>query len=278
MKAIFPQSIDGDLLNLVHLSNGFRMLDGASPLHVGDVVKTEAKIASVINIDAGKSVKVIGNIIHEGKPVIEVTSSFLYRGRFTDYENNFEILQEPDYVVEYPTDASIGVLLSKEWFELRDQSKPLAAGTSLIFRLRSEITFKSKVSYHSITVSGDVYVRDKINRFVKVGYVDFEEEDCHGNPVVAYVQRHGTAEGTVTYLPNDGYTMTDSATTTFMAPFSNQPYSNISKDFNPIHVNPYFSDFASLPGTITHGMWTSGASRKYLESVVAKGRPERVKS
>ena len=254
------------------------MLDGASPLHVGDVVTTEAKIASVINTDAGKAVKVIGNIIHEGKPVIEVTSSFLYRGRFTDYENTFEIVQEPDYVVEYPTDASIDVLLSKEWFELRDQSKPLTAGTSLIFRLKSEITFKSKVSYHSITVSGDVYVRDKIKRLVKVGYVDFEQEDCHGNPVVTYVQRHGTAEGTVTYLPNDGYTMTDSATTTFTAPFSNQYYSNISKDFNPIHVNPYFSNFASLPGTITHGMWTSAASRKYLESVVAKGHPERVKS
>lgn len=278
MKAIFPQSIDGDLLNLVHLSNGFRMLDGAAPLHVGDVVKTEAKIASVINTDAGKAVKVIGNILHEGKPVIEVTSSFLYRGRFTDYENTFEIVQEPDYVVEYPTDASIGVLLSKEWFELRDPSKPLVPGTSLIFRLKSEITFKSKVSYHSVTVSGDVYVRDKIKRLVKVGYVDFEQEDCHGNPVVAYVQRHGSAEGTVTYLPNDGYTMTDSATTTFTTPFSNQYYSNISKDFNPIHVNPYFSNFASLPGTITHGMWTSAASRKYLESVVAKGRPERVKS
>ena len=101
MKAIFPQSIDGDLLNLVHLSNGFHMLNCASPLHVGDVVTTEAKIASVINTDVGKAVKVIGNIIHEGKPVIEVTSSFLYRGRFTDYENTFEIVQEPDYVVDY---------------------------------------------------------------------------------------------------------------------------------------------------------------------------------
>jgi len=38
MKAIFPQSIDSDFLNFVHLSNGFRMLDGASPPHIGDVV------------------------------------------------------------------------------------------------------------------------------------------------------------------------------------------------------------------------------------------------
>jgi len=91
MKAIFPQSIDGDLLNLVHLSNGFHMLD---------VVTAEAKIASVIDTDADKAIKVIGNIIHEGKPIVEVTSSFLYRGRFTDYENTFVIVQESDYVVE----------------------------------------------------------------------------------------------------------------------------------------------------------------------------------
>ena len=52
---------------------------------------------------------------------------------------------------------------------------------------------------------GDVYVHDKIKRLVKVDYVDFEQEDCDRNPVVAYVQH----------------------------PFSNQHYSNISKDFYP---------------------------------------------
>lgn len=79
----------------------------------------EAKIASVINTDAGKAFEVIGNVIHEEKPVIKVTSSFLYRGCFTDCENTFEIAQDPDYV---PT--------PKEWFELRVQSKYLIAGTS----------------------------------------------------------------------------------------------------------------------------------------------------
>jgi acyl dehydratase len=39
-------------------------------------------------------------------------------------------------------------------------------------------------------------------------------------------------------------------------------------------VNPYFSDFASLPATITHGMWSSAATRHFVESVVAKGHPE----
>ncbi|KAF9643908.1 hypothetical protein BDM02DRAFT_3219125 [Thelephora ganbajun] len=208
--AISPQSTDGDLLNLVHLSNGFRMSDGASPLHVGDVVTNEAKVAFVINTDAGKAVKATGYIVHERKPVTEATSSFLHHGRFTDYENTFEIVQEPDHAEQ--------MLLSLD------------------------------------RVSGDVYGRDKVKRPVKTGCVGFEQEGCHGNPVVAHVQRHGTAEGTATYLPNDGYTMTGSTTTTFTTPLSNQRCTNIPKDFNPIRVNPYFSNFASLPGTITHGM------------------------
>ena len=84
-------------------------------------------------------------------------------------------------MAKYPTNASIDVLLSKEWFELRDQSKPLTAGTSLVFCFKSKITFKSKVSYHSIAVCG------KIKR---VDYVDFEQEDCHRNPVGTHVQRY----------------------------------------------------------------------------------------
>ena len=37
MKAIFPESIDGDLLRLVHLSNAFRMIPGNEPLKAGEV-------------------------------------------------------------------------------------------------------------------------------------------------------------------------------------------------------------------------------------------------
>ena len=114
MKSIFPTCIDGDLLKLVHLSNGFRMLDGAKPLQVGDVCNAGARIASVTNTDAGKVVKVKGHIYRAGQPVIEVVSAFLYRDRFTDYENTFETTEEPDYLVDLPDDAAVGVLQSVE--------------------------------------------------------------------------------------------------------------------------------------------------------------------
>ncbi|KAF7965824.1 hypothetical protein HWV62_41719, partial [Athelia sp. TMB] len=277
MKSIFPSTIDGDLLKLVHLSNGFRMVDGAKPLRVGDVCKAEANIVSVTNTDPGKVVKVKGYVYRGEEQVIEVVSAFLYRGRFSDYENTFETTEEPEYIVEIKDDAAVGVLQSKEWFEWDDESKPLEAGTSLVFRVSSEVTFKDKLSYREVSVSGDIFICNQLKEYIKVGSVDFQQEDCQGNPVVAYIQRHGVAQGLSTPLANEGYTMTPSeGSSTLHAPFTNEPYSKISGDFNPIHINPYFSDYASLPGTITHGLWSSAATRKYVENVVAQGHPDRV--
>ncbi|KAH7913599.1 hypothetical protein BJ138DRAFT_606981 [Hygrophoropsis aurantiaca] len=276
MKAIFPSTIDGDLLKLVHLSNGFRLVEGAKPLKAGDVCIADARISSVKNTDAGKAVQVKGHVFRDGQPVIEVVSAFLYRGRFTDYENTFETVEEPDYVVEVSTDAAVGVVQSKEWLEWDDQSKPLQAGTILVFRVKSEVTFKDKTAYKDVSVTGEVFVRDQLKRLQKVGSVAFEQEGCQGNPVIAYLQRHGVPEGRQTPLTGEGYTMSTSVSTTFNAPLTNEPYSKASGDFNPIHINPYFSDFAALPGTITHGMWSSAATRRYVENVVAEGNPDRV--
>lgn len=133
MKSIFPSVIDGDLLKLVHLLNGFRMVEGAGPLQVGDVCRAKARIASVTNTDTGKVVKVKGHVYREDKPVIEVVSSFLYRGRFTDHENTFETTEEPGYLIQLPDDAAVDVLQSKEWFEWDNELTLLQAGIGLIF-------------------------------------------------------------------------------------------------------------------------------------------------
>jgi fatty acid synthase subunit alpha, fungi type len=276
MKSIFPSFIDGDLLKLVHLSNSFKILDGAKQLKAGDVCTSQAKIVSVVNSTEGKTVKVTGQVYHQKKAVIEVTAAFLYRGRFTDYENTFDNVEEPDYLLTLLSDASVGVLHSKEWFEWIDE-KPLTAGASLIFRIRSQMTFQDRSSFKELSVSGDIFVRNQLKELVKVGYVDLQQENCKGNPVLAYLQRHATPQGLPVSLSNEGYTMTTGeGSAVFPTPLTNEPYSKISGDFNPIHINPYFSSLASLPGTIVHGMWTSAATRRYIESVVAAGHPERV--
>ena len=273
MRSVFPDAIDGDLLKLVHLSNGFHLVPGSKPLEAGDTCIADAHIASVKNMDAGKVVQVKGHVFRDGQPIIEVVSSFLYRGRFDDYENTFETVDEPDYVVQLANDAAVGVVQSKEWLSWEDEMIPPRAGMTLGFRVQPQVTFKDKTLYCHVCVIGDVYMCDQLKRLKKVASVEFNQEGCHGNPVVAYLQRHGIPEGHLTPLGNEGYTMSNNTMTTFTAPNSNESYSTILGDFNPI---PYFSDFAALPRTITHGMWSSAATRRYVGNIVAEGNPDRV--
>lgn len=278
MKAIFPDDINGDLLKLVHLSNGFRMMDGVAPLRAGDACSAEARVVSVINSDSGKTVKVKGYVLRGGEPVIEISSSFLYRGKFTDYENTFETIDESDYVVELSKPTSVGILQAKPWFEWDDDSVPLDVGTTLTFKTKSELRYKDKSTFSSVKVSGAAFIRDSTKALIQVATIDYEAHNLQGNPVIEYLKRHGTAVGNPTPLESGYSLIEDPTTAVFTTPATNEPYSKISGDFNPIHVNPYFSDLASLPGTITHGMWSSAATRKYLESVVADNHPERVAS
>ncbi len=77
-------------------------------------------------------------------------------------------------------------------------------------------------------------------------------------------------------LTTEYHLMLDSNPSLYRSPSTNEPYSKVSKDFNPIHTNPYF---ASLPGTIIHGMFTSAAirlSRLYVEAVIVKGVSDHV--
>ena len=106
-------------------------------------------------------------------------------------------------------------------------------------------------------------------------YVDFKRDESQGNPVIANLQRHSLAKSVLMPLTTEYHFMSDSNPSLYRAPSTDEPYSKVSGDFNPIHMNPYFA-FASLPGNITHGMFTSATTRRYVETVVAKGVPDRV--
>ncbi|KAJ2775579.1 fatty acid synthase alpha subunit Lsd1, partial [Coemansia linderi] len=60
-------------------------------------------------------------------------------------------------------------------------------------------------------------------------------------------------------------------------PDSNWEYTRVSADGNAIHTNPYIADIAGLPGTITHGLWTSASTRALVECYAADDDPERIR-
>jgi fatty acid synthase subunit beta len=65
---------------------------------------------------------------------------------------------------------------------------------------------------------------------------------------------------------------------TLRAPASNENYARVSGDYNPIHVSRVFASYANLPGTITHGMYSSAAVRSLVETWAAENNVGRVRS
>ncbi|KAJ6018407.1 hypothetical protein N7522_001871 [Penicillium canescens] len=91
-KSIFPRTIDGDLLRLVHLSNRFRMIN------------------AVINQHSGKMVEVCGTIKRNGMAIMHITSQFLYRGNYEDFGNTFQRGDEGPMQVNLATGRDVAVL------------------------------------------------------------------------------------------------------------------------------------------------------------------------
>ena len=275
-KPIFPRAIDGDLLKLVHLSNSFRMMPGVEPLKKGDVVNTTAQINAVLNQDAGKMVEVCGTIVRASEPVMEVTSQFLYRGAYDDFENTFQRVSEKPMNVHLATSRDVAILRSKEWFQLENLDIDLL-NQVITFRLQSLLHFKSKNLYSSVETIGEVLLELPTKEVIQIASVEYNASVSHGNPVVDYLQRYGAViEEPVNFenpIPLSGKTPLE-----LKAPASNEQYARVSGDYNPIHVSRVFAGYAGLPGTITHGMYSSAAVRSLVETWAAENHIGRVRS
>lgn len=275
-KPIFPRAIDGDLLKLVHLSNGFRMIPGAEPLKKGDVLETTAQINAVINQDSGKMVEVCGTIKRDREAVMQVTTQFLYRGAYTDFENTFQRKDETPMQIHLGSSKDVAVLRSKEWFCM-DEPEVELLNQTLTFRLQTLIHFKNKTVYSRVETIGQVLLELPTKEIIQVASVDYDAGLSHGNPVTDYLQRYGTSiEQPVIFenpIPLSGKTPL-----VLRAPSSNETYARVSGDFNPIHVSRVFSSYANLPGTITHGMYSSAAVRSLVETWAAENNVGRVRS
>ncbi|KAK9462405.1 acyl transferase domain-containing protein [Lipomyces oligophaga] len=277
IKAIFPKVIDGDLLKLVHLSNSYKMFPGAEPLKKDDVVTSSAKINSVLNQDSGKMVEVSGIISRDGAPVMEVVSQFLYRGTYTDYENTFQRKSELPMQMTLKSPKDVAVLRSKDWFQLNDDPHVDLLGQTLTFRLQTFVQYKNKTVFSSVNTTGQVLLELPTREVIQIGSVVYEADESHGNPVIDYLERHGsTIEQPVLF--ENSIPLNGSSEIGYRAPASNEPYARVSGDYNPIHVSRIFAAYAGLRGNITHGMFSSAAVRSRVETWAADNQVSRVRA
>jgi fatty acid synthase subunit beta len=221
-------------------------------------------------------VEVCGTITRDGKPVMEVTSQFLYRGAYNDFENTFQRKTETPMQLHLATSKAVAILGSKEWFILEEPGIELLNKT-LTFKLQSLMRYQNKTAFSDVETVGQVLLELPTKEIIQIASVHYTAGTSYGNPVLDYLERNGSAiDQPVNFenpIPLNGKTPL-----TLKAPASNETYARVSGDYNPIHVSRVFSQYANLPGTITHGMYSSAAVRSLVETWAAENHVGRVRS
>ncbi|KAI1137229.1 fatty acid synthase beta subunit [Hypoxylon sp. FL0543] len=279
MEPLFD-AVDGDLLKLVHLSNRFRMVPGATPFKAGNALSATSEITAIVNQDSGQMVEVCGTITRDnGKPVMQVTSQFFYRGVFADFKKTFQRKAEIPVRVHLKSAKDVAVLKAKKWFKL-DGTEDLL-GRSVVFKLHSSTRFSDKVVFASVETLGTVEVEIPTTKeIIRVGTVNYVSDGpSRGNPVLEYLARHGSKLDQPVYFKHPIPIQNNHSRTPLEieSPVSNENYARVSGDFNPVHVSRVFSQYVNLPGTITHGMYTSAAVRSLVETWATENNANRMR-
>ncbi|OGM42218.1 putative fatty acid synthase subunit beta [Aspergillus bombycis] len=275
MEPLFVAELQGDLLRLVHLSNSIRYAPGAAPLEVNDVVTTKSQVRAVTIKETGKTISVEAQILRSKTLVATVTSEFFIKGSFSDYETTFSHQDEAATELKVQSAIDEALLRDREWFLLDDPTQSLINKT-LVFRLHTVTRWKDQSTFASLKTTGSIYAKHWNGTEQRVGSVASELAECHGNPVIDFLQRKGTVVQEKVPLKHPG--LIDNGSRTIRLPFNNALYSSVSKDYNPIHTSSVFARFADLPGTITHGMYTAAVSRAVTECLAADGETGRLRS
>ncbi|KAI1392857.1 fatty acid synthase beta subunit [Hypoxylon trugodes] len=282
MEPLF-HAVDGDLLKLVHLSNRFRMIPSATPFKKGDVLSASSEITAIVNQDSGQMVEVCGTIARDdGKPVMQVTSQFFYRGIFSDFAKTFRRKVETPVRVSLKSLKDVAVLKAKKWFKSeRADLDDILLGHSAVFKLHTSTRFSDKTVFASVETTGTIEVEVPTTKeLVRVGTVNYVSEGpSRGNPVLEYLTRNGSKLDQPVYFkhPTPIRNHHSKAPLEIEAPVSNENYARVSGDFNPVHVSRVFCKYVNLPGTITHGMYTSGAVRSLVETWATENHPNRMR-
>lgn len=284
-KALLQEPVQGDVLNLVHLSNAYEMANRGlttqtKTMQVGEELATRAYVNAITIDDSGKTVEVVCEMRRPNGPVfMKVCSRFLFRGAYTDHPSAFARKTEPAYEVKMSSKQDIAVIAEKPWFHLEDKNKLNdlnLTDLTLEFHLQTFTKWTDAVTGR-VDTSGRVFVRSEAGDLTPVAIVKHSHVgDCrHNNVVLSYLERHGRV------VASERQHLLPAAATTHISqltvPASNEAYSRASGDFNPIHTSSLFADLVDLPGTITHGMYCSAAVRCVVEKHMADQDPRRIK-
>ncbi|KAJ2315474.1 fatty acid synthase alpha subunit Lsd1 [Coemansia sp. RSA 2705] len=281
LRLLMSSTVKDGQLNIVHLTNHVQLEDSAKMLYAGDKLRTVATLVALVKVPTGKLIDIRGQAYVNDKLVATLKSEFLANGCFVDSSRTFKRDYGHRIAIRLPSEVEVTVLEAKEWFIYReDATQRLTPGAVVEFCLDTEYRYKHTSLYSSIITTGTVILKPEAGRSIHIADVDYQWAESRRNFVFDYLEQFRVANDSV-YFDNGGYALTlpgDASSMAISVPSSNDDYARVSSDTNPIHTNPYIAEVVGLPAPITHGQWTSAATRAIIERCVASERPERIRT
>ncbi|KAJ2897754.1 fatty acid synthase alpha subunit Lsd1, partial [Coemansia aciculifera] len=280
LRILTSTAVTNDLLKILHLYNKYQLVDGTAMLNVGDRVSSDLVLTELIDTPAGRKVKMLIGLYCHGQMIASIESAFVYRNDHVDIGNTFKKMLDQRFVIQLATANEVLALKTKEWFVPCDNAlERIVPGLQIEFYLDSLYRYKSDNLYSSISTTGRVSVELPSGATVHVADVNLESGTSAKDPVIEYLRRNELAVA-MSLFDEDGYSLVSPGSQELLqvtVPDTNWEYARVSADGNAIHTNPYIADLAGLPGTITHGMWTSASTRALVECYAADDEPERIR-
>ncbi|KAJ2859979.1 fatty acid synthase alpha subunit Lsd1 [Coemansia aciculifera] len=278
---ILSSTVFGDgQLGIVHLYNKITLVDGTTPLMVGDRISSSLRVEELTNTASGKRITIVGLLSRGDQAVAHVETAFLARNLAICIDKAFQRASQQRFTIQLATANDVAALEATEWFVYCENvSARVSAGSHVEFCLDSMYRFKSKAMYSRISTTGRAFTTARSGRSVHIANIDFEWGVSAKDPVIGFLRRYEVPSGELLFNHN-GYSLVSPSNQELMqvmVPDSNWEYAHVSADGNPIHTNPYVADIAGLPDPITQGLWTSASTRALVECYAANDEPERIR-
>jgi len=154
---LFFENIEGNILELVHLSNQFKKLPNLEEdnfFHENEIVDVEMRIHELSNNDMDQIVCAKGTLGRQGKPpLVEITSEFIFLGK-QKFSGCFKRLNY-DYIVECNKKDTVAIIRSKEYLKWSEGKQP-QENDKLLFKVQG-IQVDSENGKLQISVNGDIF-------------------------------------------------------------------------------------------------------------------------
>ena len=271
-KLLFVKGIcEENLLNLVHLSNEFVRLSQDNFVYAGDDIRSVGKIAGYYDTSMGRVIAVEATAYKGSEAIVRVESRFLVRS--SDAPSSYLFRKKRAEYQIILTDEIAIAIQCKPWITITNANIN-------IMKARAELEIAEFPAQDKLEVKGKIIGILSNREEEELGHILFEGRLSAPNYVIDFFERHQVKiknetvfDEPIVIADNDHWMR---AKLEVLTNQSNEVYSQVSGDFNPIHTSRLFAILAGLGDTITHGMWTSAATKAIAEAFTADNKHERL--